>query len=152
MAESNARIAQAPRRARPTLPPHDDKAIYALFEQYAHALTTSNAPAMGAQWVLPALLVGDEGARAVLSVLEVETFFVTAARNYLARGVVQTRAEVLHTEWLTERIAVVDVRWPGYDRHGIEIGAELARYTLWRDDADALRIRAVVLCGSGTTH
>ena len=74
-------------------------------------------------------------------------FFAEAKASYYKRGIVATSPDVLQIEWLTQRIAIVDVRWPHLDADGHERSAECATYTLRFDDSNTLRLRSVVLRG-----
>jgi hypothetical protein len=46
----------------------------------------------------------------------------------------------------------VRVRWPYLNSHGDEVGEESMTYTLRRDDAGNLRLRAAILHGEAPTH
>ena len=61
---------------------------------------------------------------------------------------VDTRADIVRSEWSSDRIAIVSVRWPLIDRNRREIGYEGSTYTLRRDDGGTLRIRSVVMHGA----
>jgi hypothetical protein len=41
---------------------------------------------------------------------------------------------------LSNRIATVDVRWPGFDEHGTEISTETSHYVMRIDDDGEARI------------
>jgi hypothetical protein len=53
---------------------------------------------------------------------------------------------------MTDRILVVEVRWPYLDQEGNEAGEESSTYTLRRDDQGHLKIRAVVMHGARTAE
>jgi hypothetical protein len=79
---------------------------------------------------------------------EVEQFFGGAKDQYNALGIVTTRADIQRLEWLTDRVVLVDVRWPYLDARGNERGEESSTYTLRRDDAGELKMQAVVMRGA----
>lgn len=119
-----------------------------FFDCYCHALTARDLPALVAAWETPAFVLSDLGAHAVGSSEEIKTFFAGAKQQYTARGIVDTRADIVRFEWVSDRIAIVSVRWPLIASSGREIGSEGSTYTLRRDDTGALRIRAVVMHGA----
>ena len=51
-------------------------------------------------------------------------------------------------EWVTDRMALVDVRWPWLDADGAENGEESSTYALRRGDDGRLKIRMVVMHGA----
>ena len=83
---------------------------------------------------------------------EVEDFFAGAKQQYNARGIVDTRPDILRLEWLTDRIAVVEVRWPYIDVSGDEIGAESSTYIVRREDDGEYMFRATIMQGEATRH
>ena len=78
----------------------------------------------------------------------VEQFFSGAKDEYNAKGITSTRAELQRIEWLTRRIAVVDVRWPWLDAAGVERGEESSTYVLRRDDSGELKLQAALMRGA----
>ncbi|HET8580777.1 MAG TPA: hypothetical protein VFL31_07245 [Nitrospiraceae bacterium] len=74
----------------------------------------------------------------------VKESFSGAKEQYNARGITDTRPDVFGLEWVTERIAIVDVRWPYLDERGKEVGEEASTYTLRRDDAGDLKLHGRV--------
>lgn len=130
----------------------EESPIREFFQHYARALAAGDGPAMAALWEVPALVLSDDGARAVRASEEVAAFFGAAKEQYNAQGVTDTRAEIGEVRWVTSRVALVDVRWPYLDDRGQEMGEESATYTLRRDDEGQLRVRAVIMHGAVTTH
>ena len=121
--------------------------VQAFLDTFAHALTRGDAHAIAALWETPAFVLGDQDAHDVRAVDEVEQFFNGAKRQYNEQGIVDTRPEIMALDWLTERIALVRVRWPYLDATGNEVGAETSTYTLRRDREGQLRLRVAVMHG-----
>ena len=96
-------------------------------------------------WELPALVLADPGARALASRREVEQFYAAQKEHYVARGVANTRPDVLRIDRLSERMLQVLVRWPYLDESGQERGSETTSYVLRSDDAGELKIRAALI-------
>jgi len=124
-----------------------DTSIQDFLDQLGRALTSGDGSAAAGLWAAPALVIGDDMERAIASVDELVAWFGGAKAQYNARGIVETRAEIVRLTWPTERMAIVEVRWPYFDAHGDEIGDETSTYTLRRDDAGALKLRVAVMHG-----
>jgi hypothetical protein len=61
-----------------------------------------------------------------------------------------TRAEIVELDWLTHRIAIVQVRWPQLNARGKEVGEETSTYTLRRDESGGLRLQVAIMHGAST--
>src|SRR2546426_12307882 len=97
-----------------------NQGVQQFFDEMAKALTTGDSPTLSLLWEAPAFVVGDEGALVITSPQEIEEFFAGSKETYHERGVFDTRAEILSTDWATDRIVVVEVRWPWLDADGKE--------------------------------
>ena len=128
-------------------PARHDSGVQEYFDRYARALMAGDGRTIAAMWEAPALVIDDENVIAVSATEQVEAFFTGARDQYQARGITATRAEILRLQWATERIVVVDVRWPQLDAEGEERGDELSTYTLRRGGDGELKVRAVLMRG-----
>ena len=54
--------------------------------------------------------------------------------------------------WVTNRLAIVEVRWPYLTAAGNEIGEETSTYVIRREPDGRLAIRASVMHGEAETH
>lgn len=122
--------------------------VQELLDRMARSLTAGDGHAIATMWETPAFVLGDEMAMTVSSPAELEKFFGGAKEQYNAKGISDTRAEIVRLEWPTRRIAVVQVRWPYLDAKGATHGSETSTYTLRRDDSGKLRLRTVVMHGA----
>ena len=129
------------------MPEQNQQEIQSFLDRMARAITSGDGPAVAALWETPALVVGNDKVMPVSSSNELEQFFGGAKEQYNARGITDTRAEILHLEWPTDRIAIVEVRWPHLDANGEIKGSETSTYTLRRDDDGTLKLRTVVMHG-----
>jgi hypothetical protein len=129
-------------------PPRSLASVDDFFDHFARALGDGDAKAIAAMWETPGVLIGDQQVIAVNAPEEVEKLFSGAKEQYNKRGLMEARAEIVRLDWPTDRIATVEVRWPYIDQKGVEIGEESSTYTLRRDDADNLKLRAVVMHGA----
>jgi hypothetical protein len=129
-----------------------DGMVQRFLDRYGQALTAGDGKTIATMWEVPALVLGDQNARAVQASEEVEKFFNAAASQYRAQGIAATRPDVTSISWLSERIVLVEARWPYIDRKGRETGsAETSTYTLRLDDRGELRVRVAIMHGP-TTH
>jgi hypothetical protein len=122
--------------------------VQQLLDRMARAVTSGDGSAMAAMWETPALVLGDNQAMAVSSPQEVAQFFGGAKEQYNKRGITDTRAEIVRLHWPTNRIAVVEVRWPYLDERGATRGHETSTYTLHRADTGDLKLRVAVMHGA----
>lgn len=122
--------------------------VQQFLDRYATALTGGDVATIVSLWEVPAFVIDDADARAVGANEEIERFFAGAKQLYNDMGITGTRAEIVHLQWPTERIAVVDVRWPYLDPKGREVGEENSTYTLRRDADGELRLRVTLMHGA----
>jgi hypothetical protein len=125
----------------------NDQVIHAMLQRFARAFTTGDGDSAAACWEVPALVVADEGSRAVASLDEVAAFFGGAREEYNREGVTGTRVDVQRLDWHTDRLATVTVRWPHLDGEGRELGRTESSMYLVRVTGDEARICAVVMVG-----
>jgi hypothetical protein len=128
--------------------PHGAGVVQQFLDRMAEALTRGDGETVARMWDVPALVLDDQTVRGISSASELVQFFGGARELYNDRGIVDTRADLLALAWLTERIAIVEVRWPYLDRNGREVGEESSTYTLRYDDANNLRLRVGVMHGA----
>jgi hypothetical protein len=126
---------------------HKDTSVRDFLERLARALTAGDGRAAAALWEIPALVVGDTMTKVVSSREEMEAFFGGAKQQYNTRGVSDTRPDIVRLRWVTDRMAIVEVRWPYLDERGNEVGEEASTYTIRRDDAGDLKLVAAVMHG-----
>jgi hypothetical protein len=126
----------------------DDSAVRQLLQRFCAAFTSGDGAAAAACWEVPALVISDEGTRAVGTLQEVAAFFGGAAAQYHAQGVTGTRPEVQCIEWYTGRLASVEVDWPYLDAQGRDVGRrESSVYTVHLGTDGQARICAVLMRG-----
>jgi ketosteroid isomerase-like protein len=126
----------------------DREEVQQLLDRMARAVTAGDGRTVATMWETPALVVGDDEVMAVASPQEVEKFFGGAREQYNARGIIDTRAEIVRHEQITDLIDLVEVRWPYLDAKGEERGEETSTYILRRDDAGDLKLRVAVMHGA----
>jgi hypothetical protein len=115
--------------------------------EFAEALSDGDGGAIAEMFEIPALVVGDGMLEALTAKNRIEEFFGGAKEQYEQRGIAEAHADVVHEEHPTDKIAIVQVRWPYLDKDGDEIGAESSTYTLRRDDEGDYKIVCIVMHG-----
>jgi hypothetical protein len=132
-------------------PGPDNAAVRTLLAGLAHALTSGDGTAAAATWATPALVLCDDVALTVNSSRDLQEVFGGAKAQYNARGITDMRADILRVDWLTSRLAIVEVRWPYLTADGHEIGEETSTYVIRREPDGRLAIRASVMHGEADT-
>jgi len=123
--------------------------IQTMLEHFAEAFTHGDGKGAAECWDVPALVVSDDGVKAVSEVGEVEAFFGGAAEQYNSKGITGTRPEILEVDWLTERLASVRVRWPYLGEDGkVKKGSESSTYVVRNDDQGAPKIVTAIMLGA----
>jgi hypothetical protein len=102
---------------------------------------------VAAGWEFPALVLSDKGAIQVESAQQIEQFFGDARKNASKQEVVTATPDVQKTEWLTEAMVQVRVKWQNLTAKREPRGDELAVYVLRRDADRRLRIRVAIMLG-----
>jgi ketosteroid isomerase-like protein len=125
----------------------DNSAVRALLARLARALTSGDGKAAAAMWATPALVLGDDMALTVSSSVDLQEVFGGAKAQYNARGITETRPDILRLDWVTSRLAIVEVRWPYLTAEGDEVGEETSTYIIRREPNGRLAIRATVMHG-----
>ena len=128
----------------------NESEVQEILDRLAEAVTEGNGKTVAKMWAVPALVLGDTMARPVSTLLEVEQFFGGAKEQYNARGISDTRAEIVDLRWPTPRIAIAEVRWPWLDATGVEKGDEVSSYVFRRDEAGKLKIQTVIMHGASS--
>jgi hypothetical protein len=126
--------------------------VQQFLDRFARALTAGDGKTIARMWETPAFVLGDQEAIGVTSAAELEKFFGGARDQYNARGITDTRAEIQKLSWLTDRLALVEVRWPYLDARGQELGEERSNYVLRLDDDGELKMRAAIMLGGSQPH
>jgi hypothetical protein len=107
-----------------------EPAIRHVLDQVGRALRAGDARAVAQVWRLPGLVLSDAGTRAIADAAELEAFFAQAIAWYQSQGTVATQPEIQSIEPLSDQLAAVNVRWPGFNAAGAEISTETSYYIM----------------------
>lgn len=121
--------------------------IQRFLDRFCRALTHADTAKIVSCWDVPALVLSDNGVHAVATSDEIAAFFGRAKEQYNAAGVDTTRPEIERSQWMTDKLVSVDVRWPWIDARGAEMHAERSSYVLRLDEHGHLRIRVAIMRG-----
>jgi hypothetical protein len=126
-----------------------EQGLQSMLETFARAFTRGDGKTAATCWEVPALIVADQGTKAVTTLAEVEDFYGGAAKQYNDMGITDTRPEVQSVTWMTDRLASVHVRWPYLDAKGqARPDSEASTYVMRFGDDGQPRINVVVMMGS----
>ena len=111
---------------------------------YGEALSAGDLKAIAGCYVVPSLVLSDEGSVPIATREEIEAAFDGAAERYRAQGLVAVRPTLLASEELTERLVSVDVRWDYLDEQGRSAQQNGYRYVLRLEDEESPKIQVVI--------
>jgi hypothetical protein len=124
------------------------QSVQSMLEKFAKAFTRGDGKTAATCWEVPALIVADQGTKAVETLEEVEAFYGGAAKQYNDMGIMDTRPDVQSITWLTEKLASVHVRWPYLDAQGkARPQSEASTYVMRLGDDGQPRINVAVMMG-----
>ena len=131
------------------LNPHNpDILVHQFFRDFSFALTEGDIASLKSRWALPSYIVGNAMQLVIKSENEIEKLFAGTKEQYNRRGITEALADIESIQWLTDKIALVGVRWPYYNREGHEIGEESSCYTLKVMPEGNLQIVCAVMQGA----
>jgi ketosteroid isomerase-like protein len=128
-------------------PPEDDLGVQEYLNAFKDALVAGDGEAIAEMWETPAFVLGQDMARVINAPEEVAEFFGGAREQYREIGIMDTRAEIVRLDEITDHMVMVRVRWPYLDPQGNEMGAETSTYTLVRHDGGDWKLRVAVMHG-----
>jgi hypothetical protein len=124
-----------------------EERVLEFLSRYGEALGSGDVDTIARCWEVPALVLTDEGARAVGAEAEIETFFRGAVAWYRAQGGVAAEARAIESEPIGDRLLSVDVTWAALDARGVVTATEHSLYILRLDDRGDPRIRVAITTG-----
>ena len=124
--------------------PIDEKAILRTLQDMASALDAGDPGRVAELWDEPALVLADQGARAVATRAEVEAFFRGSIEWYRERGTPSAVPTLDRWERISERIAAVDVTWRALDASGVEKDREASHYLMRTGDDGVARVQVAM--------
>jgi hypothetical protein len=108
----------------------DHDKITRLLERLGRTLSAGDLRAVSSCFEVPGLFLSDDGATILADANQLEQLFSQAAEWYRSRGIVSTKPELERVDVLSEKLAAVDVRWPGFDPSGQEKSSERSHYVV----------------------
>jgi hypothetical protein len=129
----------------------EQASVQQYLDRFSEAMTSGDTKTMLKLWGVPAFVIGKTEARVVQSESEVEEFFGGAKEMYNERGIVGTRAEITHLDWIGQDLVIATVRWPYLDGNDRVLGEESSSYTLLRGEDGSFKLRVITLRGESAT-
>jgi hypothetical protein len=105
-------------------------AIMEMLERLGEAVSLGDLAGVSRCYAFPALFLFGEDSTVFETAGQVEEIFGQGREHYISQGILTTRAELESIEELTDRIAAVNVRWPGFDKDGKEVYSETSHYVI----------------------
>lgn len=126
----------------------DDLGVQAFLDAFGKALTSGDNETIANMWETPAFILGTDVARNLTDRADISELFEGARGDYNAMGIVDTKAQIIRLDEITDHMVMVRVRWPYLDAQGMERGAETSTYTLTRVANGEWKFRATVMHGA----
>lgn len=127
---------------------YQKQCVQAMLEKFARAFTQGDGKAAATCWEVPALIVADQGTKAIATLEEVEAFYGSAVKQYNDMGITDTRPELQSITWLTDKLATVHVAWPYVDAQGQQRAeSEASTYVMRLGDDGQPRISVAIMMG-----
>jgi hypothetical protein len=121
-----------------------DEHLRRFLVRYGEALSAGDLKAISGCYVVPSLVLSDEGSVPIAAREEIEAAFDGAAERYRAQGLVAIRPTLVASESLSERLVSVDVRWDYLDEQGRSAQQNGYRYVLRLEDEASPKIQVVI--------
>ena len=77
---------------------HNRPAVQSFLDRFATAMTSGNSKAVAELWEAPAFVIDDRATIAVPDLDAVVRFFAGAKDQYNAKGIIKTKAEIVHSQ------------------------------------------------------
>jgi hypothetical protein len=101
-----------------------------MLERLGQAVSTGDMKGVSDCYAFPALLMIGENSTVLENAEQFEEMFSKGRDWYISQGILTTRPEIINIEEMTDLIAAVNVRWPGFDKDGRETHSETSHYIL----------------------
>ena len=121
-----------------------DEHLRRFLVRYGEALSAGDLKAISGCYVVPSLVLSDEGSVPIAAREEIEAAFDGAAERYRAQGLVAIRPTLVASESLSERLVSVDVRWDYLDEQGRSAQQNGYRYVLRLEEEASPKIQVVI--------
>lgn len=122
------------------MPTIERNAIVEMLEKLGKAVSSGDLKGVSACYAFPAFFLIEGDATVFEEPEEFKKLFAQGREWYVSQGIIETRPEILKVDSMTEKLASVDVRWPGFDADGAEVYSETSHYILQTADGEP-RIR-----------
>ena len=116
----------------------DKNTIGEMLDRLGKAVSSGDLNQVSACYAFPGLFMVSEDAIVFKNPAEFEKMFAEGRKRYVEQGILEARPEILRFDPMTNEIAGIDVRWPGFDKNGNEVYTETSRYIVQSIDGKPL--------------
>jgi hypothetical protein len=116
-------------------------AIKAALSRMGQGLSSGDTVVVAEAWATPATVFVDAGSTVASTAAQLHDIFKRAIQGYRKRELVATRPEIEAIDEMNPKVAAVRVRWPAFDRAGIERASERSFYIVEEGGDGRVRIR-----------
>lgn len=109
-----------------------------MLDRLGKAVSDGDIKGVSDCYAFPAFLMIGEDSTVLESAEELEAMFAKGRDWYTSRGILETRAELESIDEITDLIAAINVRWPGFDQAGIETYTETSHYIIQASESKPL--------------
>jgi hypothetical protein len=109
-------------------------------------LSAGDTVVLAEAWSLPATIFFDTQVTVASTPAQLADMFKRTIQGLRKRDLVSTRPEIEHVDEINPKLAAVRVRWPAFDRSGVERSADRAFYVM-EENAEgrvAIRVAATI--------
>jgi hypothetical protein len=116
-------------------------AIKTALSRMGQGLSSGDAVVLAEAWGLPATIFFDSQVTVANTPAQLGDIFKRAIQGLRKRDLASTRPEIEHVDEINPKLAAVRVRWPAFDRDGVERSADRAFYMIEENAEGRVRIR-----------
>ena len=113
-------------------------AIGEMLDRLGKAVSSGDLETVSACYAYPAFFMLQENSTVFEKPADFEKMFGEGTKWYADQGIIETRPEILRFDPMTDEIAAVDIRWPGFDKDGAEVYTETSHYVIQATDGKPL--------------
>ena len=108
----------------------DKDSVGEMLDRLGKAVSSGDLDKVSACYAYPAFFMLQEDSTVFEKPADFIKLFGEGRKWYVDQGIVETRPEIVRFDPMTDEIAGVDVRWPGFDKKGAEVYTETSHYLI----------------------
>ena len=116
----------------------DKDSVGEMLDRLGKAVSSGDLDKVSACYAYPAFFMLQEDSTVFEKPADFIKLFGEGRKWYTEQGIIETRPEIVRFDPMTDEIAGVDVRWPGFDKDGAEVYTETSHYVIQSNDGKPL--------------